>query len=166
VNWDAIGAIGQILGSVGVLITLVYLSLQIRHARMETRRSTSSVRVSSASQQLMAFAADERLARIWTKANLGLGTEIPPFMTELVRLTSVTTEEAASLLFALNAQWQTFAHSIEYIDELSSDERAEFDGILRGMFMSRLYRTYYDNQRPMLNRHAVRYIDNLMAHPS
>jgi len=75
----------------------------------------------------------------------------------------VTTEEAASLLFALNAQWQTFAHSIEYIDELSSDERAEFDGTLRGMFMSRLYRTYYDNHRSTLNRHAVRYIDSLMA---
>ena len=29
-NWDAIGAIGELLGSVGVLITLVYLAVQIR----------------------------------------------------------------------------------------------------------------------------------------
>lgn len=29
-NWDAIGAVGELIGSVGVLITLVYLAIQIR----------------------------------------------------------------------------------------------------------------------------------------
>jgi hypothetical protein len=29
-NWDAIGAIGEILGSIAVLISLVYLAIQIR----------------------------------------------------------------------------------------------------------------------------------------
>jgi hypothetical protein len=33
--WDAIGAIGQVLGSLAVLVTLVYLAIQIR----ETRRA-------------------------------------------------------------------------------------------------------------------------------
>ena len=60
-NWDAIGAVGQVLGSVGVLITLMYLSVQVGHARRETRRSASLVRVSSASQQQMAFAQNESL---------------------------------------------------------------------------------------------------------
>ena len=31
-NWDEVGAIGQVLGSVAVFITLVYLSIQTRHA--------------------------------------------------------------------------------------------------------------------------------------
>jgi hypothetical protein len=165
-NWEEVGAIGQVLGSVAVFITLGYLAVQVRHARMETRRSTSYVGVSSSSQQQMAFAVDERWARIWTKANVGLGTPIPPFMTEIVRLTGVTTEEAASLLSGLHAQWEAHAHTIEYMDELSSEERAQVDGMLRGMFMSRLYRTYYDHHRSTLNRHAVRYIDGLMAQPS
>nr|MDJ0879585.1 hypothetical protein [Halieaceae bacterium] len=29
-NWDAIGAIAEVLGAVAVLVTLIYLSLQIR----------------------------------------------------------------------------------------------------------------------------------------
>jgi len=29
-GWDAIGAIGELLGSIGVLVTLVYLAIQIR----------------------------------------------------------------------------------------------------------------------------------------
>ena len=29
-NWDAIGAIGEIVGAFGVMVTLIYLALQIR----------------------------------------------------------------------------------------------------------------------------------------
>ena len=164
-NWEEVGAIGQLLGSVAVFITLGYLALQVRHARMETRRSASSVRVSMTSQQMMAFAVDERLARVFTQAVIGFGSPLPPFMSELVRVTGVTTEEAASLLFAFNAQFQSFAHSIEFIGELSSEERREFEGNLQGMFTAPLFRSYFNNQRPMLNQHAVRYIEKLLTQP-
>lgn len=36
-NWEALGAIGEILGAVGVLASLVYLSLQIRANTEQTR---------------------------------------------------------------------------------------------------------------------------------
>ena len=39
-NWDAIGAVGEILGAVAVLITLAYLAVQIRQ---NTRSITTSV---------------------------------------------------------------------------------------------------------------------------
>ncbi|MEM7220970.1 MAG: hypothetical protein AAF515_21600 [Pseudomonadota bacterium] len=29
-NWDAIGAVGEVLGAIGVLVTLIYLAFQIR----------------------------------------------------------------------------------------------------------------------------------------
>jgi hypothetical protein len=47
-NWEAIGAVGEILGALAVLITLVYLARQVRHGRRD--------------QQLAAFRAnrDER----------------------------------------------------------------------------------------------------------
>ena len=32
-NWDAIGAVGEIIGGVAVLVTLIYLAIQVRHAR-------------------------------------------------------------------------------------------------------------------------------------
>ena len=44
-NWDAIGAVGEILGAVGVIVTLVYLATQIKHntktARSATRQAIS-----------------------------------------------------------------------------------------------------------------------------
>lgn len=39
-NWDAIGAVGEILGAVGVLVTLVYLAAQIR-ANTQSRHAAS-----------------------------------------------------------------------------------------------------------------------------
>ncbi len=36
-NWDAIGAIGEILGAVAVLITLIYLATQIRQNTEQAR---------------------------------------------------------------------------------------------------------------------------------
>lgn len=36
-NWDAIGAVGEILGAVAVLLTLVYLANQIRQAKEVAR---------------------------------------------------------------------------------------------------------------------------------
>lgn len=38
-NWDAMGAVGQILGSVAVFITLWYLAVQTRQVRQEVRHA-------------------------------------------------------------------------------------------------------------------------------
>ena len=41
-NWEAIGAIGEILGAVAVLVTLVYLTTQIKQNTRTTRAKTYS----------------------------------------------------------------------------------------------------------------------------
>ena len=39
-NWEAIGAVGEILGAIAVVATLIYLSIQIRHSSTQTRMAT------------------------------------------------------------------------------------------------------------------------------
>ena len=41
-NWEAIGAIGEVLGAVAVILTLAYLAVQIRQNTSSTRASTYS----------------------------------------------------------------------------------------------------------------------------
>ncbi len=48
-NWDAVGAIGEVIGAAGVVVTLVYLALQIRRNSIAT---CSEVRQSLAEQQI------------------------------------------------------------------------------------------------------------------
>jgi hypothetical protein len=40
--WEAIGAVGQVLGSVAVFATLVYLTLQVRLASVALERDERS----------------------------------------------------------------------------------------------------------------------------
>ena len=39
-NWDAIGAIAELLGAIGVIASLVYLAGQIRQSREQMRAAT------------------------------------------------------------------------------------------------------------------------------
>ena len=41
-NWEAIGAVGEVLGAFAVVLTLVYLAVQIRQNTSSTRASTYS----------------------------------------------------------------------------------------------------------------------------
>ena len=67
VNWDAIGAIGEIIGAVAVFATLVYLSLQIRHNSAMTKASIRQARVGWSLQWADAFANSDHLPRILVK---------------------------------------------------------------------------------------------------
>lgn len=50
-NWEAIGAIGEMVGAISVIATLFYLALQVKHAtsvaRGATRQSVSQMNVDS-----------------------------------------------------------------------------------------------------------------------
>ena len=49
-NWDAIGAIAELLGAVGVIASLVYLAGQIRHSREQMSQNTRALRASTFQQ--------------------------------------------------------------------------------------------------------------------
>ncbi len=49
-NWDAIGAIAELLGAIGVIASLVYLATQIRHSREQMRLNTRAMQAGSYQQ--------------------------------------------------------------------------------------------------------------------
>jgi hypothetical protein len=49
-NWDAIGAIAETLGAVGVIASLVYLAGQIRHSRDQMSQNTQALRAGTYQQ--------------------------------------------------------------------------------------------------------------------
>lgn len=76
-NWTAIGAIGEFLGAAGVIITLIYLARQVRHATRATRLSTSHSIAAAARDWNRPLLADPELA--WT---FQVGTEDPAKLDE------------------------------------------------------------------------------------
>ncbi len=64
-NWEAIGAIGEIVGATAVVVTLIYLAVQVRHGTRATQ--AASVQAASALDQefLLTVGADPAMARLW-----------------------------------------------------------------------------------------------------
>lgn len=76
-NWEAIGAIGELLGAVAVVLSLLYVALQVRSSTRQARFDASrelAVRISDAS-----FAAAENpdLAEIFHRGSANPGSLDP-----------------------------------------------------------------------------------------
>ena len=165
--WDAIGAIGQVLGSMAVFVTLGYLAVQVRHARSEMQRSLSQGRGEAIRGLLMAQATDERLTGINAKAHAALGSTPLPFVAALMHRAGLTVEEASSLLGAQAAFWNYRLQVIPYVHDLPAPDRLAFDWATRGAYgRPGVGRLFYETLiRPTGHPDAVRYIDDLLAQP-
>jgi len=166
-NWDAIGAIGQMLGSVAVLVTLAYLAVQVRHARREVQRSVGQGRSEGVRELALNRANNQWLAINYEKANAGLGGgPLNPFVTTLMERSGLTAEAAWALWWEQLAWWQIRSQTIAYVDETPAAERTRFDGTLRREYGSvPVPRLWYETAKRAMNPDAVRYIDNLFAQP-
>jgi len=65
VNWDAIGAISETLGAIGVIVTLFYLATQIRQNSRLLSASTSSMTSAGINTTTSLIAQDPEVARIY-----------------------------------------------------------------------------------------------------
>jgi hypothetical protein len=164
-NWDEVGAIGQVLGSIAVFITLVYLSVQTRHARSEARRAASQSNIDGTIQIHMTVATDVQLSSALVKADLNLGAQPSPFVATLMEQ-GVSQEEAYRVSFYYLAQWALRTQRIRYIREFSEDSQMDFDVRMRRNYGSTgSEQLWYRKSKDHLNTDFVRYIDNLLAQP-
>jgi hypothetical protein len=69
-NWEAIGAIGEIVGAIAVVITLLYLSKQIVHSNLSARAQTRAATMQMAQNELHLVVQDPSLCAAWTKPEL------------------------------------------------------------------------------------------------
>jgi hypothetical protein len=68
-NWEAVGAIGESLGAFAVLITLIYLAIQIRYVRGQVESNTLEHIVSSLNDFAGRIAESDDLADIVIRGN-------------------------------------------------------------------------------------------------
>ncbi len=75
-NWDAVGAIAEVGGAFGVIATLLYLAVQIRHSSKSERASMQHAVLSEFRTLASQMYFDEKLAH--AHQCLAEGREIPP----------------------------------------------------------------------------------------
>ena len=165
-GWEEVGAIGQMLGSVAVFITLGYLAVQTRHTRKEVQRNLGKVSTDSAQDILLLLAANPSLSAIYVKAMATLGVPPSPVIQMLMERAGLT-EQEARVFSALQMAW--FQHRVQvipHIDSMIPAQRISFEKATRGYFGMPLHRMWYEEAKATLHDHAVRYIDNLLAQPA
>jgi hypothetical protein len=77
-NWEAIGAIGEILGAVAVFGSLLYLGLQIKHSRQSSQAETERQLIHDWREVVAGLWGDTEIASIILKGqNEGLAALTP-----------------------------------------------------------------------------------------
>ena len=70
-NWEALGAIGEIVGAAGVIATLVYLSVQLRQ-NTKALRSNAWQSIQDSEQRFDdLFSSNPQVCEVWMKGNKG-----------------------------------------------------------------------------------------------
>jgi len=64
-NWEAISAVGEIVGATAVVVTLIYLAVQVRHGTKATQASNVQAATSLDQEFLLTVGADPATARLW-----------------------------------------------------------------------------------------------------
>ena len=68
-NWDALGAIAELLGAVAVFVTLVYLALQIRQNTKAVRASAMHASVTHVAELRRDVYSDAEMTDIYIRGN-------------------------------------------------------------------------------------------------
>jgi len=71
VNWNAVGAIGQILGSLATFVTVGYLVVQVHDTERDIKRSIAQSRAER-NIEINLAESDVRVAAIRVKGGIGL----------------------------------------------------------------------------------------------
>jgi hypothetical protein len=66
-NWDAVGAIAELAGALGVIITLAYLAVQLRHNTATVRSNSATAHTQAVQASTIALTQDEETNKLFWK---------------------------------------------------------------------------------------------------
>ena len=158
-NWDAIGAVGEIVGALAVVLTLAYLALQVRTARKATIDQNTLARASGVREMMLTVVENDEL-----RMNFIRDSGVEPHYDQLARSLGVSVEEASrlewhnSLWFWLPwGQW-TATHDEKGLKELKH--------LIASFYSNPSIRKSWDSSpwgKPILDPEFVRFVDEILA---
>jgi hypothetical protein len=117
-NWEALGAIGEIVGAVAVVVTLGYLAVQIRQNTRSVRAASHHAVADSFNRINAVIGADTSVGRIVRIGRTGLG--------------NVTEDEQVSLGFLYLSFFRVF-ETVYYQYEMGTADEHSFQSVERSL---------------------------------
>lgn len=148
-NWSAIGALSDLVGALAVVVSLVYLAVQVRQNTRALRAETAREVVASIRAVNTTVASDPELFRIFSTM-----TENPD------QLSAEERGRATHLIFnhfrAIEDAFQQYMKG-----NLDEDIWAGWDRTFYDYINSPGWRGYWERRRDLFSSAFVRYVDGL-----
>ncbi len=135
-----LGALGEFLGVFALVATLIYLSIQVRHARDESETAVLEARTTGTRELSMGVATSDGLSAALAKAFESVG-QTTPFETELTSR-GLDTQEAHRVWRFFFSQWRL--QLTQYMTTTGVQHSA-LDPALRAVYTTGVGRLFWDN---------------------
>ena len=126
-NWEAIGALGEIVGALAVVLTLAYLAIQVRHAKAAAADTNRLERSKGVRDMMLASAADSGL-----RENLTKGLQLSDYYDEIASNLNMSSDEAASFDWAM-LYW-FWLHWGQYASTTKESDVEELRNVISGFY--------------------------------
>jgi hypothetical protein len=160
-NWDAIGAIGEIVGAAAVVLTLAYLAIQIRQAKRSTADQSRIFRANGVREMILEACSNDALRMGQTK-NWGL----EPYYEKMAEALATTLEDATRIDWG-NAYyfWMWWG---QYASSHEGKDRKELENVIESLCRTPGMRSSWENSpliRPLLDKEFVSFVDKILSGP-
>jgi hypothetical protein len=154
INWEALGAIANLLAAIGVIVTLIYLSIQIRQNTKAVRSSSVQNLVQSLSTTAQAAVENESMIPLLLKANAGDS--------------ALTEEERTRLHFWFIMTFRRF-EGVYFQRDLGFVDAAVIEGFERShiaILASKSGQVWWTNSKEIFNSGFVSYVEEVLKRGS
>jgi hypothetical protein len=163
-NWDAIGAIAELLGVLAVLATIIYLAVQVRGARDELRHSIEQNVESTNMTLMLEHVRNTQLAAAINKALAATGRQDNAGREALRTLGEFSEEELSTLHNFYYSWWLSYSTAIGNVSYLSPDRQAVLNRRLRYHYGSGPQKVWFDGYRKgKRDDPAIGYVDKVLS---
>ena len=135
-----LGALGEFFGVFALVATLIYLSIQVRHAKNESVNAVREARATGVRELSMGIATSDGLSAAMTKAIEA--TSSPHRFEAEMMSRGLDLQEAHRVFRFFLAQWRL--HLTQY-QTTEGAQRSAHDGVLRIVYSNGPGRLFWDN---------------------
>jgi hypothetical protein len=159
-NWEAIGATAEAFGVILVLVTLLYLVIQVRDAKDQVGRSIQQGRQSNLRELYLAPAQNAELASVCSKIDAVWTPEIENEV-QLFEVAGLSPQEAFIWRSYNRAWWTHWKEIIGNRDQLSQTQLDEVNLGIKTVFTKTSAKTYLDSMESVKSP-TISYIDSVL----
>ena len=159
-NWEALGAIGELVGAVAIIVTLVYLAFQVKYARIAATDASRANRVQGIHQIDGQFMESPELRKAWLKAG-------GPGLTGLIKDLSEkwgTEDEETLMLMSTSFDW-AWLHWAQFRSIKTPSDEAELKNIISVFYAEDPMLSFVEHPifRSYFEKPFIEFVDDILG---